>query len=203
MIIGGTHLWKKSVSMTELELQQRIKDEAFISATAWVILLLAGMALYWSLVSGGMMQLILDAQDRAFGEPPGGVPGDFMAEIQKTQQRILLIVGVLGLGSVLLIVTAVAVLKRRRWGRMLMTVAMLVLVAVALFLVFYVGRQSLLRVNELALRIPGDDQDFSRSFHLGTRLQYLSYGLFVLLACWLMIRTVIKLNRPRIRALFS
>ena len=141
--------------MTELELQQRIKDETFISSTAWVFIILVGMVLYWAVASGVMMQIALVAQDHILSDPPGGLPGEFADQIRKGRQQGFWIAGIMGVGSLMLIVTGIAVLKRRKWGRILMTIAILVVVAVALFIVFYVGRQTMQMMNEFAVRIPG------------------------------------------------
>ncbi|MEL6835276.1 MAG: hypothetical protein AAFY48_03685 [Bacteroidota bacterium] len=188
--------------MTELELQQRIKDETFISSTAWVFLILAGTVLYWSAVGGGMMQLVLEVQNRTFLDPPGGIPGEFTERIQRAQMQALFVLAILAIGGVLLIVTSIVVLKRRNWGRVLMTVSIFVLVAVLLFLALYIGSLYFRQLQALSVKIPGED-GFGKTFQLASKLQYLSYGLFSIIICWLMLRAAIKLNRPRIRALFS
>ena len=189
--------------MTELELQQRIKDEAFISSTAWVMIILVGVVLYWALVGGVAAQLVAEFQSSFLADPPGGMPNDMMTELRRGRQQSLLILGILIVGCILLMMTAIAVLKRRNWGRVLMTISILVLVAIDMFIVFYVGSKAMRKLNELVFRMPAGDEGFHNTFETAARLQFFSYGLFSILICWLMVRAVIKLNRPRIRALFS
>ncbi|MEL6660978.1 MAG: hypothetical protein AAFR36_31295, partial [Bacteroidota bacterium] len=130
------------------------------------------------------------------------IPGEFTERIQRAQMQALFVLAILAIGGVLLIVTSIVVLKRRNWGRVLMTVSIFVLVAVLLFLALYIGSLYFRQLQALSVKIPGED-GFGKTFQLASKLQYLSYGLFSIIICWLMLRAAIKLNRPRIRALFS
>lgn len=185
---------------------QRLKDETFISTAAWVILIFAFIILYWSGFYYLTLQLVAETQAEMFSGVDAGPAVEFSQDFQRIQEQMSLGIMVAGLGSLMLIVTSIAVLKRRNWGRILMTIASVALVATLLFFVFYVGGQWYDKMNETMLGMPGgfnDQGHIVNRMQKGFRLQFLSYGIFVLLICWALLRVIIKLNRRRIRALFS
>ena len=189
--------------MTEQEMLQRIKDESFVSTAAWVMLIFAIIGFYWSGVYVGTISLMIDSQDGFFSTFNDGAVGAFSSHMRKIQQQQLGVVALLGLCSLMLITTAVAVLKRRNWGRILMTICSVIILAVALFWIFYLSKQWYLNAQKMLQIMPGEDPQFPAGLKRGFKLQYLSYGIFTLLVCWALLRTVMKLNSARIRALFS
>ena len=66
-------------SMEDPILTQRLKDETFISTSAWVMIILAGMALYWSVAYYFLQQEVFAAQAAMFPDMEDGSAGEFGA----------------------------------------------------------------------------------------------------------------------------
>lgn len=181
---------------------QEIKDQVFISTSAWVIIVFSFIALYFSCFQWISFQQVTATQEMMF-QGTEAFEHDFMDIKQKTEALFTIIFTSTTIGSFLLILTALNLLRRRKSGRILFTITVGILLVLLLFFLFYSSKNYQHQLLSILPNFPAEEGGLSSQFLKVARFQFLGVGVFCLILSWALVRVMIKINSKRIRTYFS
>jgi hypothetical protein len=180
---------------------QEIKDQAFISTSAWVIIVFSFIALYFSCFKWLSFQQITATQEMMF-QGTEAFEHDFTAVKQKTEALLTIVLTSSIVGSFLLLITALNLLRRRKSGRILFTITISILLALLLFFLFYSSKNYQQQLVSILPNFPIGGEGLTSQFLKVARFQFLGTGVFCLILSWALVRVMIKMNSKHIRKYF-
>lgn len=179
---------------------QDINNRIFVKSTAWVIIILSVFALYYLIFIVFQMEWIarqfvdVRAGLEGLNLPPSKkasmMPSSPMQIIDIARIFLYILVGT-GINS---LVAGIGLQKVKNWGRILFSVmAILNTLLVVAVIVYFT-----LNINEYVPEFILEE-GLNNLF----KTNYLYYEVLLLLICWLLIRTTIKLNTRNMRQHFK
>lgn len=175
------------------------KSQLFISTIAWIFIILSATVLYFSITNVVVFKLGMDLQKEMFADMGSGTENGLPQKMQEIWQTMWLFLLVGLLSSVALLISAVNLLKRRNWARILFTVVCVLIAMLFVALAFYMKYQAgeMLDLFDASF----GDASFSK-IKLAQKIQLASYLIFMVFAAWAVIRVLVKLNSQRMREYF-
>ena len=183
----------------EILKSQEFKDELFLSNTAWLFIILAASTAYFSGTNIFTSQIAIQATNELMDSMTPEAR-EHMKDMQSIQLGIIVYIYGSFIISLLVLLSAIVMLKRKRWGKILFNVVMVSTVLLILGAVFYLRQQFI--ANFPMVGNSFGDQAMNK-MKLASQWQMKSYLIFLALIAWAFVRMLIKLNRKRMANYFE
>ena len=199
-----------------------LKSEVYVKTLAWLIIIISGMVLYFSIfniISYFLVSSLFEDFHNQFGAMENEDP-ETANQIKFVQNLFFwLFIGVFVL-SILFFISGLGLRRKKHWARMLYTI-LAVLIAVFLVLgsvyITYAfkkemreSQKTVQQSTEPSYQRTYEDgsqkQELENNFRtivLAQKVQTLSFTLFLFLFAWVFFRSVFKLNGKNIRKVFD
>ncbi|MEM1215671.1 MAG: hypothetical protein AAGJ82_08305 [Bacteroidota bacterium] len=188
--------------MTPITAPQALKDQVFLSTTAWIFILLSATILYALGSKLLVSQQSVDLVAEALGESRNPEMVTHFAEMRWIQSQVLVFWGGIAVTALLLLASAILLLRRARWSRGIFTTACLIAVAEILAFVFWRRQQFVDMATKTSARGDGVSEVWGRMQDAALLQTKLGLVFFAIVA-WALVRTLIRLNRKRMKQYFD
>lgn len=171
-----------------------LKDQTYISVTAWLVIMLTGVIFYFTAFNLVKIHMIAEVQVEVLSDAIAN-PLEGMGDVQ---EKIKVFYYTVCAFCIIGLIAGIGILRRRALGKLIFTVLSIVAVIGIVFMAIYIR----FYIHDKYFEQPAN-VDFSSMFNKMLRLNMAVYGVFAVVVARTLFRAVLKLNSKAYKLYFE